>query len=389
MLFQTLDDKTECVSYYFDNNFTKEYDTRMTHSWTAPVYLQGKSIEYAYLYAQQGLKESCPDFLKQELDECLSLLTAYSRSMLEAKLDLTQHCFYDLVPQHFLKRFCEIKNRISRHVFETTERPADYDFLKGLHEVCQEISHRQLSLDFREVLKDTTGSAFSNKLKNVRAAAPYVRYNIFGSRTGRLTTMPNSFPILNLNKEFRAAIKPVNDRFIELDYNAFELRVLLFLMGKEQPMVDIHQWNLQNVYRGIGTRDEAKTRIFSWLYNLESNDHLSERAYNRQEIIEKYWDGTKITNPFGRTIEADRFHALSYLIQSTAVDIVLRQMVKLHHILRGRKSYIAFTIHDSVVIDLAEEDIDLVIDLRDQFSNFQNTKFLTNVSVGKDFGNMK
>jgi len=389
VLFQTLDDKTECVAYYFDGELTKEYSDMMTHSWTAPAYLQGKDIEYAYLYAQEDLTDACPEHLKTELDECLSLLRAYSTSMIESKLDMTQHCFYDLVPENFLKRFCDIKNRISKYVFDNVEKPSDYLFLKGLHEVCQEISHRQLNLDFRETLRTAAGFSSKNKLRSVRAAAPYVRYNIFGSRTGRLTSRPNSFPILNLNKEFRSAVKPTNDRFIELDYNAFELRVLLFLMDKEQPSVDIHEWNIENVYRGLGTRAEAKTRIFSWLYNLESNDHLSERAYNRQEIIDKYWDGSKITNPFGRTIEADKFHALSYLIQSTASDILLRQMVKLHNMLKGKKSHIAFTIHDSIVIDLAEEDIDMLLDIKEQFSSFRSTKFLANISVGKDFGSMK
>jgi DNA polymerase I-like protein with 3'-5' exonuclease and polymerase domains len=153
--------------------------------------------------------------------------------------------------------------------------------------------------------------------------------------------------------------------------------------------MDIHEWNIKNVYGGRPTREKAKKRIFAWLYNLESNDYLSERTYNREEILEKYWDGTKITNPFGRTIECDRFHAISYLVQSTAVDIVLRQMIKLHDLLKDKKSYIAFTIHDSVVIDMAEEDMSLLPELKRQFSTFRDTQFLTNVSIGSDFGNME
>ena len=64
-------------------------------------------------------------------------------------------------------------------------------------------------------------------------------------------------------------------------------------------------------------------------------------------------------------------------------------MVKLHNMLKGKKSHIAFTIHDSIVIDLAEEDIDMVLDIKEQFSSFRSTKFLANISVGKDFGSMK
>ena len=274
-------------------------------------------------------------------------------------------------------------------MFDSYTKPSDYAFLKDLHQICQEICFRKLNLDFSSVLRDTTDFASRNKLKSVRAAAPYVRYDIFGSRTGRLTTKPNSFPILNLKKQFRQAIKPTNDLFVELDYNAFERRVMLFLMNKPQPNIDIHEWNVSNVYRGAPTRDEAKTKIFAWLYNLDSNDRLPEKVYNRQEIINKYWDGAKVVNPFGRAIESDKFHAISYLIQSTAVDIVLRQMIEIDKLLKDKKSFIAFTVHDSVVIDMASEDFKMLSEIKNKFSTYGGTQFLVNVSAGHDFGNMR
>lgn len=389
MLFQTLDDKNECVAFYANGQFVDSYADAMTHSWTAPAYLQGKDIQYAYLYAQKSLSDACPEHLKKELEECLGLLRAYATSMSESKLDMNQHCFYDLVPQSFLKRFCEIKTKISSHVFDNFSKPHDYAHLKSLHEVCQEISNRRLNVDFGKIRLSDLSKPTRSKLKSVKRASPYVRYNIFGARTGRLTTRPNSFPILNLNKEFRSALSPTNDMFVELDYNAFELRVLLYLMDKEQPQIDIHEWNIENVYKGMGTRDEAKTRIFSWLYNLESDDCLSERVYNRQEIIDKYWDGKKIRNPFGRVIEADRFHSLSYLIQSTAADIVLRQMVKIHNLLAGKKSFVAFSVHDSIVLDVAKEDYHLLKSIFVEFSQFRGTTFLSSLACGHNYGDLK
>jgi len=143
------------------------------------------------------------------------------------------------------------------------------------------------------------------------------------------------------------------------------------------------------VYNNTITRDEAKTRIFAWLYNLDSKDAMSEGMYNRNDILKKYWDGKSITNPFGRTIESDKFHAVSYLIQSTAVDIVLRQMIKIYNILKNKKSHIAFTVHDSVVIDMADEDTNLLKEIKNQFTSFGDTQFVTNVSIGSNFGNME
>ena len=204
-----------------------------------------------------------------------------------------------------------------------------------------------------------------------------------------MATNPDTFPILNMHKDLRRYVRPTNSCFVELDYNAFELRVLLYLSGADQPDQDIHKWNVQNVYRGMISREEAKKRIFSWLYNIDSKDHLSEGVYSRDKILNKYWDGTRVVNPFDRSIESDKFHATSYLVQSTAADIVLRQMIKLHKMLKDKRSFIAFTIHDSVVIDMAEEDMSLLPELKRQFSTFGDTKFLTNVSIGSDFGNME
>ena len=389
LLFQAIDDKESCVAVYKDMCLFKgSVPEGVTHTWCYSTFLSKMPIEYAYLYSQKTLSESCPDYLRDELDQCLSRLAAFTTSLKEAKVDLNQHCFYDLMPESFIINFCEIKNQISSHIFSNYTRPNNYEFLCDLHKIEKQISLNRLRLDFSRVGTANMNFANQNKLKSAKSATPYVRYNIFGARTGRLTTKKNSFPILNLNKEFRKAVLPTNKRFVELDYNAFEIRVLLYLLGKEQPTQDIHEWNVENVYNNTITRDEAKTRIFAWLYNLESKDTMSEGMYNRDQILKKYWDGQAITNPFGRRIECDKFHAVSYLVQSTAADIVLRQMIKVNKMLEGKKSFIAFTVHDSVVIDMADEDIDLLREIKNQFASFEDTHFLTNVSVGNDFGNM-
>ena len=389
MIFQTLDDKNNCVAFYFNGDFQKVYEQEMTHSWVAPAYLQHLDIEYAYLYAQCSLDDACPEHLKTELKECIDLLKAYMTSFVVSKLDMNQHCFYDLVPEHFLKRFCEIKNKICSHIFSSTPRPPNYAFLKGVHEIAQEISNRKLSLDFSSIPLSTLDLSSRKRVMRLKESSPYIRYNIFGSKTGRFSTKPNSFPILTLKKELRSVIKPTNDMFVELDFNAFDLRVLLFLLGKEQPTIDIHDWNKKYAYQDKLSRKEAKTRIFSWLYNLESGDRAAEAVYDREKIIQTYWDGSKVTNPFGTELECNRFHALSYLVQSTAAELVLRQMVKIHKILQETSSHIAFTIHDSVVIDMAEEDVHLIPKLKDSFASYRRDNFLVNVSVGKDFGSME
>jgi len=194
---------------------------------------------------------------------------------------------------------------------------------------------------------------------------------------------------LTLKKEHRVILEPNNDLFVELDFNAAELRTLLSLCGKEQPKEDIHEWNAKNVFRGLQSRSEAKERIFAWLYNPDSKDYLANRSYDRIAVKEKHWDGKIVETPFGRKIAADEFHALNYLIQSTTADMVLRQVIKVYDLLKNSKSHIAFIIHDSLVIDLAKEDKTLLKDIFDVFAKTDLGDFMISVQAGKNFGEME
>ncbi|MFM7851417.1 MAG: hypothetical protein ACKO96_05720, partial [Flammeovirgaceae bacterium] len=90
--------------------------------------------------------------------------------------------------------------------------------------------------------------------------SPYIKYDIFGTKTGRLSTIPRSFPVHQLDKEFRNVLKPTNDWFLELDFNGAELRTFLALAGKPQPKVDIHDWNVENIFNGSIDREEGKKK---------------------------------------------------------------------------------------------------------------------------------
>ena len=164
---------------------------------------------------------------------------------------------------------------------------------------------------------------------------------------------------------------------------------MIGLLDKKQPREDIHNWNLNNVFRKIGTREEAKKRVFAWLYNPKSQDYLLNREYDRDSVLQKYYNGKEVTTFCDRTIETDDHHALNYIIQSTASDLFLRQMIKVWEYLRDKKSNIAFCLHDSLVIDLHDEDENMIHEIKEIFAKTELGTFRVNVSGGKDFGNMK
>ena len=64
-------------------------------------------------------------------------------------------------------------------------------------------------------------------------------------------------------------------------------------------------------------------------------------------------------------------------------------MIKVSNYLKGTKSYVAFPIHDSIVLDLSVEDKERLPELLEIFSHTDLGNFKVNISVGTNFGNLK
>lgn len=391
MTFLALDDKSECFGYYTQGElvFHEGLPENLDRTWDYLPFLHGKGVQYARLYCDgKSYAEVCPESLKPEWDIVVEKLKAYSRSFDLAKININEVCFYDLLPEQFLKEFCEAKCKIIDHVFDTYPKPIDYGFRLQLEILLKEIAEQTVQID-KSALKDRLSELrVRNFLKKIEGVSKHVCYNQFGTKTGRLTTKPNTIPVLNMDKDFRSIFKPHNGWYLELDYNAAELRTLIALSGLEQPDNDIHEWNRELV--GGSSREQVKQEFFAWLYGSKQVDGSAfEKVYRTDKVKNHYWNGTMVRNRFGREIEADEHHALNYIVQSTASDLVLRQTLKVHDLLQGKKSRIAFLIHDSIIIDLSLDDKDLIKEMANTFGDTIFGEFKTTVRIGKTLNNTK
>ena len=387
MIFQTLDDKGSCVGIYYNGDILLDsLPDDLSGTWRYTQFLKDRDIEYAKLYcAGKAPEVVCPEHLKEDFESITKKFRAYLRSFELGRISLNDHCFYDLVPQGFLLEYFELKNQITEHILNTYEKPENYDFLLDLTKVVTDISHRKLNIDLnfgRHTIISKKGKQAFSRYKKYQ---PYCKYGIFGTKTGRLINVPGSFPILTMDKDFRKIVKPTNDWFVELDYNGAELRTFLALSDKEQPKNDIHAWNAKYIFKNC-SRDEAKSRIFAWLYNPQSHHMDAEKVYNRIMVKQRYWDGEHVTTPYNRTIAATEHYALSYVIQSTLSDTLLRQMIKVHKMLENYKSHIAFCVHDSIVLDMADDEKHLIPEIKEVFAENDLATFEVNVKGGKNFG---
>ena len=390
MLFQSLDEKEKCAAIYLDGQLSREdLPKNLSKTWSYSSFLDNHDVLYASLFCPgQSIESVCPDELKDQWTTVNHKLKAIYRALSAAKISLNDNCFYDLVPERFLLEYCDIKNKITEHVLETREKPKNYDFLLDLTKLVTKIKYQPLKIDTSSLKHRMAEYKVRQFYKKVNSIDPYVKYDIYGTKTGRLTTKKNSFPVLTLDKTYRSIMKPSNDWFLELDYNAAELRTLLALSGGKQPLEDLHAWN-QKILGGELGREEVKKSIFGWLYNPYAKNREFEKLYNREMIKKKYWDGTHVNTYYNRSIESDEYHALNYIIQSTFSDLILRQAVKVDKILKGRKTNIAFMIHDSIILDIAEEDSDLLNEVYHGFADTEMGTFKTSAKAGKNFGDLK
>ena len=390
MLFQTFDEKEKCVMVYKNKKFHDVITPGCTKTWSYASYLRHSNVEYASLYALphgKSLSDLCPDGSKKAFNDIQKRIRSVFKSASEVGLDLDNFCIYELMPRHLLRDWAEIKNKICETVFEEYEKPKNYEQLLKITKVITDIKQKPLQLDIQKLNRVTTQD--KNTYKLINEAMPYIEYDASKTITGRLSTKKGSFPIMTLAKKYRNILLPTHNWLFEMDFNACELRVALALLGHDQPPEDLHDWNLKNVFVRSKDRDNAKKRVFSWLYNPKSKDDRVNNIYDREKLKSLYYDGKKVITPYGREIECDHDHAISYLIQSTAADMVFEQTYKVFNYLEDKKSFIKFCNHDSIMIDLHEDQEAEFHELKEVFSDTRFGKFRINSLGGKDWGNMK
>lgn len=369
-IIQTLDIENNCYGVYCQDRFhfqnTEDSLRDATVAWRhSPILSEDDKWTYVNLFLKNvSLSEYSSDPVTLKATE--SILEAQKSAAITAKIDFSELCFYEILPDHLLHRWFSLREQAMSNVLKSVQKPKDYDILHKIHVVVENISRQNLSV---------SGA-------NVR-----VKYDMLSSATGRLATSRGSYPILNISKEERSSVKPQNDLFLELDLNGAEIRTLLALSGQEQPDYDIHEFNRDHTGTKMN-RQEMKSKFFAWLYNPKAVDYDLEKLYNK-DVYKKHYNNGKIETPFGRDLEVDERKALNYLLQSTTSDIVLQNAYEIMNLLKDKKSKVAFTMHDSVVLDFAKEDHGLVSEIKEIFETNIFGKFMSTVNIGKNFGNLK
>ena len=371
MILQLLNREQSCDILYHNGELEKISDHNLKNYscvWKHHPILHDENYTYLCVLAGKKSVEEYSDSKSLYLD-LQNQIRAHKKASITAKVSLEEFCFYDLIPEHTLKKWLETQKSCLEKIYAVEKKGEDYNILHKAHVLVENISTQNVSYG-------------SKKGK--------VKYDIFGSATGRLTTKKGSVPILTLKKSQRKLLEPQNDAFVELDLNAAEVRMLIALSDQEQPQGDIHEWVAKQVFNDEISRSQAKVELFAWLYNPSNSKSRFDKIFSRQ-IFRDFFNSEDevLTTPFGRRLPVDERKAQNYLLQSTTSDQVIENAYKIQKILKGSKSTIAFMLHDSIILDMAQEDAIMLKEIKNQFEKTRWGKFKSTCKIGKDFGNLK
>lgn len=208
----------------------------------------------------------------------------------------------------------------------------------------------------------------------------YPNFNSSKGRFGRFSSSnPNAQNLPRDDTRVRRGFVPEPEGYkvLRIDYRQIEYALLAHFSREPGLLlafwrgIDVHQVTADLVGK---SRDIGKTANFSNIYGAGSKrfaatagilETEAKRIQADQRRTQPYVEGLKrslqktarqkggIRNPFGRRVAIDPEH--SYIatngeIQSTAADIAKLAMVRVHKLLKGRKSKLIAMIHDELVV---------------------------------------
>ncbi|NJN96190.1 MAG: hypothetical protein HC875_19805 [Anaerolineales bacterium] len=378
-IIQALDSGNGNKSFFQD---LKEVDKLPDSFFCLSFHQEFKDKDFfaCYLFGEEEkLLKNLDKHLVKRFNNSLLKKKSFLNSFKNSNFDLKNNNFWSFVPLWFKQDFLEIENEIIKE-FAKTPVPLNYSFLKTFSILLNKISKRSLCIQEDLAEKD--------KFKKTNN---YIRYNLFGTITGRLTTFKNSFPIMTFDKKERKILKPKNRFFVEMDYNGAEIRTLFNLIGKKIEEDDVYDFFAKQI--GLSkNREEIKKETISWLYNPNSFNLVFDSLVNKEEVIKQFYKGDKIITPFNREVFCDKEHALNYLLQSTTSDICLEQCCKIDDFLvkNKMKTFISFVLHDCVVLDFDESEMKYLKNIKQIFDkNARIGDFNSNIKIGENYGEMK
>lgn len=234
----------------------------------------------------------------------------------------------------------------------------------------------QLESNGIKLNKDCFIDYYHNKVKhpefNLKRGTIYTQYNLY-TTTSRPSNTFNSVNFAALNKDDgeRMCYQPMNDMFIEMDFQGYHPR----LIGE---MINFHFPNDKNTYTVLGellgvSQQEAKELTFKQLYGGVWSEYQNKPFFKDVNMfIDDMWDTyqyskyyTTENKIFPDTTEITPAKLFNYIIQSKETSTNVKLLEKVLNYLKGKKTKIVLYTYDAFLFDYSKEDGDILQEITD------------------------
>ena len=207
----------------------------------------------------------------------------------------------------------------------------------------------------------------------------------------------NNLNFAALTPEHRECFSPLNDIFIEFDFDAYHPRLIGDLIGYEFPNTSVHEYLSDKYNVDIS---EGKTKTFQYLYGGIPNDVANKIEFLNmtKNLISEMWDefnqNKRINSHiYNRPMKDENLENLNaqklfnYYIQSYETERNVKLLMKLHTYLLTKKTNIVHYNYDSFLFDYSKEDgVETIHEIK---QILEKNGFTTKTKVGSDYGNIK
>lgn len=265
---------------------------------------------------------------------------------------------------------------------------------------------------YEHFLKIETSTSQKNIIESFKpnqesGKASLIKYNQFGTRTGRLVVLSGP-KILNIKSEYRDMLTSrygQKGKIRQLDFKSQEPRFGAVVAGLRPQQEDAYSTIREEIFHNQFDRKIVKASFLAAQYGMSSNtlhSKLKDNSLDTKEIIEKIRKNFLIDeisdkleknlkqygyikNFFGRVIKTQdqdisKYTLYNYYIQSSCVDMSLLGFYNITQYIKQYKLKIhpIFILHDAIFLDVHENDEYRLYNLKEagaKISGFEDVKF--------------
>jgi DNA polymerase-1 len=350
-----------------------------------------------------------------------------------AKVDLSRHSLFNIIPESTilklaLERLKAIKSLALYYSKNDLEWYSSYllPFSRTLCEIEQNgiyVDVDRASFELKNSDIEVVKSLSANIVQTNINGYVYSKFDPCGGKTGRIRvtggfnchSIPHGISREMLISRYEAG------KIAVFDYNAIDYRSIISSIGGEiakeyegcndfhtktaeiflnkLPIDSVEKRDLVKKLAYIcmygGSEDTAAQRSGLSVFNVRKfmiafDNRFPQITKFRSDLYSSAMKSGYVITPFGKKINVSKDDhsgkVLGLYAQTFSSYVFAKALIKVNEALKECKTKIIFTVHDELVLDVHENEIEILPRIKSLMENVDSFKFHVNVKIGDNYG---